>query len=299
MKIFVSIASYRDYDCVNTLNSLFVTKSNKHDIKVVILNNYKKENERFCDNRAQILNVQFDKCTGVCSNRNEIQKYITNEDFYFQIDSHTRFVKNWDNLLIEFWEDLKDDKAVLSTYPLAFDPCLQWYEEGEQSFIVPSLFNEQQILCFTQKTRSRSNVVQPSYYIGANMLFAPILAIKEVPYDPNLYFWGEEISLSVRFFTYGYNVYVPKKNLIYHWYPHKPHTQLKRKASNLHSFDFVQKAKQLKKKSDAIILNLLKTNNTRYKYGLGTKRTVQDFEKRTGINFQNQTIHRKDARLVR
>ncbi len=41
-----------------------------------------------------------------------------------------------------------------------------------------------------------------SWFVSAEMLFAPARLVKDMPYDPWLYFLGEEISLAVRLWTH-------------------------------------------------------------------------------------------------
>ena len=42
--------------------------------------------------------------------------------------------------------------------------------------------------------------------------------VRNVPYDPELYFYGEEISLSARLWTHGYNIYTPNDLVLFHLY---------------------------------------------------------------------------------
>mgnify|MGYP003337378732 FL=1 len=52
------------------------------------------------------------------------------------------------------------------------------------------------------------------------MLFAESSFLKEIPFDPNLdyLFTGEEILHSLRFYTYGYDIYIPNQNILFHYY---------------------------------------------------------------------------------
>ena len=43
----------------------------------------------------------------------------------------------------------------------------------------------------------------------------------EVPYDPDYYFHGEEISLAVRSYTWGYDLFHPHKIIAWHEYTRK------------------------------------------------------------------------------
>ena len=50
------------------------------------------------------------------------------------------------------------------------------------------------------------------------MLFAPGAFVKEVPYDPEFYFYGEEISLMLRAFTRGFGIFHIPAVPIFHLY---------------------------------------------------------------------------------
>ena len=50
------------------------------------------------------------------------------------------------------------------------------------------------------------------------MIFADGKFCKEVLYDPHYLFHGEEINLTVRAFTHGYDLFHPHKPVVYHEY---------------------------------------------------------------------------------
>ena len=47
--------------------------------------------------------------------------------------------------------------------------------------------------------------------IAGGFLFGPGSIVSDVPYDPYLYFDGEEISVSARLWTHEYNIYTPNE----------------------------------------------------------------------------------------
>ena len=57
-----------------------------------------------------------------------------------------------------------------------------------------------------------------SYLLAAGCLFTNGSFIKDVPYDPNFYFYGEEISLMLRAFTRGYSIFHLPNVPIFHLY---------------------------------------------------------------------------------
>ena len=55
-------------------------------------------------------------------------------------------------------------------------------------------------------------------FIAGGFLFGPSSIVGEVPYDPELYFYGEEIAMSARLWTSGFNIYAPNRLLLFHLY---------------------------------------------------------------------------------
>ena len=69
----------------------------------------------------------------------------------------------------------------------------------------------------TQPARAR--------FVSAHFLFSLGAFVEEVPYDPSLYFVGEEITLAARAFTHGYDLFHPTEIIVWHEYSreYRPH----------------------------------------------------------------------------
>ena len=101
-KIFVQIASYRDPELLPTLKDM-ISKANKPDNLVIgICWQHSKEDEwddlsEFIeDKRFKIMDVDYTKSKGVCWARHAVQQMYDGEEYTLQLDSHHRFVKDWD-----------------------------------------------------------------------------------------------------------------------------------------------------------------------------------------------------------
>ena len=57
-------------------------------------------------------------------------------------------------------------------------------------------------------------------FVAAGFFFTRAEFLRDVPFDPFMpwLFMGEEIALSMRAWTHGWNIYAPRKNLISHQY---------------------------------------------------------------------------------
>ena len=65
---------------------------------------------------------------------------------------------------------------------------------------------------------SQSKEIYRGFLISAGFMFAESRLIEDVPYDPHLYFEGEETTLSLRLFTNGYDVFHIPKIPLFHCY---------------------------------------------------------------------------------
>jgi len=107
------------------------------------------------------------------------------------------------------------------------------------------------------------------------MLFAESSFLKELPYDPNLeyLFTGEEILHSLRFYTFGYDIYIPNQNILFHYYIRDDNPKI------WEDLKYNQK-KNITIKKVSKVLNS-KTNNDANiilgKYGLGNIKTIEEF----------------------
>jgi hypothetical protein len=58
----------------------------------------------------------------------------------------------------------------------------------------------------------------PSRFFSAHFCFTLGIFAEEVKHDPQFYFHGEEISLAVRAYTHGYDLFHPHKVVAWHEY---------------------------------------------------------------------------------
>jgi hypothetical protein len=123
-KIFVSIASYRDPLLQQTINSLLKTCDNRLLLRVVIC----EQNSTVDDfslkdfpTEVEVIRMPHADARGPCWARYLIQQEYQGEEFYLQIDSHTKFLnKGWDTSLKKMLENLPE-KACLSNYVASFN----------------------------------------------------------------------------------------------------------------------------------------------------------------------------------
>ena len=100
--IFVQRAAYRDPDLLNTLKDILDKAKNPKDLRFGISWQHSPEDEwdnlseYLDDDRFRILDIPHEDSKGACWARNLLQQLYSGETYTLQIDSHTRFIPNWD-----------------------------------------------------------------------------------------------------------------------------------------------------------------------------------------------------------
>lgn len=304
-KIFVSIASYRDPELIPTLDDMIDNADNPDDLVICIGWQHAKEDtwdtlDKYKeDPRFLIIDMDHTLAKGVCWMRSEIQQYYTNEDYYFQLDSHHRFIKNWDTQLKDLLHYLISKgsyKPILSTYIPGYFPDRYPVDRVNEvwGLNIDRFMPAGAIFLRPHHIDNWGNLKEPfkTRFISAHFIFTIGSFVKEVPYDPNLYFHGEESSLAARAYTHGYDLYAPHKVIFWHEY--------ERSGKKRHWDD----SQDWKQKDDDSYTRFRKLfgmdpgctpcqRRALAPYGFGTVRSLEDFEKYAGLRFQTRQIHKE------
>ena len=227
--IFVQIAAYRDPDLPATLHNLIQRAAQPERLRFGICLQLAADDPPHWGTSAfpdhpHLTSIRFDatESRGACWARRQAQDVYGGEDFLLQIDSHMRAVEHWDDLLLKTWKECSDARAVLSVYPNGFQqPChLQTSTlpvMAAAGFDADGILNLRGISRF-QLPEEQPDRPIPGAFIAGGFLFGPGSIVCEVPYDPDLYFHGEEVAMSARLWTSGFNIYAPNRLLLFHLY---------------------------------------------------------------------------------
>jgi [Skp1-protein]-hydroxyproline N-acetylglucosaminyltransferase len=225
--IFVSVASYRDSDCIETIRAMFDSAANPDQLYVGICEQNSAEAKEACvpggfkwNHRVRRLTIPAMEAKGPTYARYLCSTLYRGETYFCQIDSHTRFVKGWDAKAVACLKRCPvPSKAVLTHYPHDWD---QNSATGTKDVPVlcKSKFDDNGILTFEAVSIAPSAKPKPVPFVSGGFVFAPGTMVRDVPYDPDLphLFQGEEILYSARLWTSGYDFYTPTQNLVYHKY---------------------------------------------------------------------------------
>jgi hypothetical protein len=231
-KIYVSIASYQDTELIDTVYSLLRRAKNPNRVFVSIFSqedihpNLEKLFETFSVSEYSYVKVSSDQAKGVGYARHMTQKLLSKEfKYYLQIDSHTRFIQDWDEAITLDYENSRsfwNDKLIFSSYPLPYI----YNDKGNEEILETGMANvihinevEGSLLYkpeYSQQHLEENGVEHPHFCAG--FAFGLSEYFLEVPYDQNIYFDGEEHTMSIRFFCKGIKIIAPGKSYIYHHY---------------------------------------------------------------------------------
>lgn len=244
MSIFVSIASYRDTLITETINSLFFNAFNKKRIFVGVLLQILDEtiepNEYSSNIRT--MRINYTEAKGPLYARQIIiNKLYKKEDFYLQIDSHTKFYPNWDVKILDnlfFIHDFRN--AIITCYPVAYDQY-QKQEHVPQMVIKKDYVKNTKIKMFKALLKKTSVKPIETPYLGAGFLFG--LSSSIIPHYPKIQlpylFQGEEMLLYCTFKKQGFKFYSPTENIVAHLYYRKDFPKLWKDTTNWHENELI------------------------------------------------------------
>lgn len=303
-KIFVQIASYRDPELLPTIRDC-IAKAARPDMLTFGIcwqRDEKESLEEFAkDPRFSVIDIPWVESKGLCWARSLIQPLWKDEQYTLQLDSHHRFLQNWDEELIEMMKLTESPKPIVGSYAGMYRPSDNKLLNVEPYKMVPDKFTEGGTILFRPHTiQNWENLKKPvrARFVSGHFFFTIGQHCKEYKYDPNIYFAGDEISLSIRSFTLGYDLFHPHKTVIWHEYTREGRTK--------HWSDHDQKLKDEKKTeltwwerdvmSKRRLRHMLQEENNNIDlgiYGLGSVRTHREYELYAGIHFKNRKLHPK------
>lgn len=306
-RIFVQIASYRDPECQWTVKDLFEKAADPDRISVGICWQFVPNEDQRCfqqvtrPDQVRIKRYHAKSSLGVCWARHHAQRLFAGEEYTLQIDSHMRFVPGWDELMIEQLKSCDSDRSILSSSPAAYTPPNELSPNPLPTVRRAQFFNRWGEMRFRGMMLNRvPDRPLSAAFIAAGYMFSSSSVIREVPYDPYMAFNQEEASLAARYFTSGWDMFSPDRQLIYHYY-RDPESSRAEGRRPLFGED---KAKAILNKIGLLRFHhLMGHRETRdsevlidlRKYGLGTRRTLDEYIEYCGVDYRNLKVDEHKA----
>ena len=282
-KIVICIASYVEKELLNTVKSALIQADNPDRIFFSIC--YQSDDLKDYYELKKIKNCKIKHLTtseskGTCYARKICTEMIEDEKYVYQIDAHMRFVKHYDSKLIEQLLSLNDPKASISFYP---DDCT---EEMMKLPLDHKVFNKPNRGCIikikeflddsfpflhisSEIVEKNDERFRKNPFISAGNYFSFCNIYKKILHDPEMFYYGDELPMAIRYFTHGVNNYLGKEGYIYHEYVDE-----NRGLPNVEN-GFLNEQIRFSQ-----LLNLNQSNNAKYElgeFGLGTERSLEEF----------------------
>ena len=289
--IFIHIAAYRDPELIPTINNALEKAKNPNRLSFgiclqetqIYYNNFPYLN----DKRFRIFYVPFKQSKGCCWARNKADSLYRNENYILQLDSHHRFIQDWDIVLIDYLNKCPSKKSILSTYVNPYEPGGINDKISNDKIpcrMIADKFNNKLVLfrpTYVFESGLMNDRPQPTMFLSGHFVFTYGQWKKEIPYDPNIYFTGEEHSLAARSFTHGWDIYYPPRPIIFHMYTRK---------GRVKQWDDNKEWWKLDRTSRKRVINLLVNKINLGIYGLGKVRSMDEYQKLSGINYKTGTL---------
>ena len=299
MKIFIQIASYRDPELIPTIKSCIENSKNPENLVFSIAKQFHPDDkfddlsEYSDDERFKVIDIPHEESKGVCWARNLTQQQYDGEEYTLQIDSHMRFEKNWDEMLINMVKQLQEigiPKPLLTSYVPSYNPT----NDPDGRVQVPwrmafDKFIPEGAVFFLPETIPDWEEIEmpvPARFYSAHFCFTLGQFSKEVQHNPEYYFHGEEISIAVRAFTHGYDLFHPHRIVCWHEYTRNGRTK-----------QWDDDKEWYKKNESSHLTNRklfgmdgLEQEGHDGQYGFGKERTLRDYEIYSGLLFEKRSV---------
>lgn len=292
--IFIQIAAYRDPELLPTIRDCLEKAAHPENLRFCIAWQHDKNDswdqldDFIDDDRFHIIDIAHHYSRGTCWARNLIQQRYKGEKYTLQLDSHHRFMQNWDADLVEMLTTLQRkgySKPIITNYAPQYHPDTGWRHEavGKMKF---DKFTPEGAVFFMPDYPPADAVPPepiPARFYSAHFCFTLGSFCVDVPHDPNYYFHGEEISIAARAYTHGYDLFHPNKCILFHEYTRKGRRKQWDDDAEWWKFNHYSLWR------NRVLFGMEEGDVDFGVYGFGSERSLSDYERYSGLNFKNRS----------
>lgn len=227
--IFVQIPAYRDSELAKTLLDLYAKAADPARLRTCVVWQHAADETLPPSVRAlpglEIVEVPAAESKGCNWARRLGQLRWAGEPFTMLLDSHHRFTRGWDDLVIAMYRQLQQqgsDNPLLTAYLPAYDPDREPGGRKKRPYKIYPLGRELGILTKLTSypiplwTKLTSPI--PAEFLSLHFVFTAGEFNRAIPFDPDLYFFGDEVATGLRAFTAGFDLYHPHRVVAWHCY---------------------------------------------------------------------------------
>ncbi len=298
--VFVNIAAYRDPDLKATIRDLLAKAAHPDRITIGMVQQTRPEDEfAFYSTEFNGIHIDAQKSKGACWARHLGYTLYRGEDYILQIDAHMRFADCWDEEMLAELAACPAAKPMLTTYAPEFAPPNFMHFGGPTIFQALKFDDDGHVFGEMRASKFPASGPRPTALVSGHFMFARAEWISEVPYDPQLYFFGEEITLAARPWTNGWDLFSPSHNLVWHYYLRDGRFRHWDDHGLWGHLDFLSRVRArrllgMSEPSDALIRHPESCTELD-RYGLGAARSLAEYQHFSGIDFQARTITPRES----
>lgn len=304
--IFISIAAFHEPLLAQTIADACRKAEHPQDLVFGVVDQH-PHNRRaelqalYPDLKLRYVHVHPVDTRGVCWARALCFSLYRGEAFILQIDSHMIFELAWDSRLCQQLRSLTElsPKPLVTNYPWGFEmrgrtPVVDPNRtQGVTLFLKPHPETTLSDRCATLRFVSdQVKTDQPvrACHIAAGFFFTLGRFVEEVPYDPQLYFHGEEQSLALRAYTSGWDLFHLQEIPLYHLYKQagseNEGLHWHSRWGDLRDTSYAEATRH----ADERLMDLVYERRDLGVYGLGQQRTLDDYAREFGIDYRKRHL---------
>ena len=297
--IFVAVPAYRDAELSMTVDRMIAQADNPRRLSFGICQQDIESDWDLFKRYKGIIDVRLDnylpeQSNGLCWALGKSHNLYNGEDYFLQIDSHLEFMEGWDTALLDIYQqfqNVESGPAVMASYPAAYTLDDQGDRVLEpHGYISKTRLHYEGTNPFpTGNAIYMGDTSRPvkARYLNGGFKFGHGNFSHQVPYDPDIIFWGTEIIATVRTWTHGFNLYHPNAKICWHHYGDR----LNARKGRPHIWNNEDDAKRavnyhVRNARAFDIARDILHGTYQGAYGVGTARSLADFEAYAGINFK-------------
>jgi len=305
--IFLHLPAYREPELIPTIEDALANAKHPKRIHFGICRQFCEEDgfdnlDKYRkDKRFKIYDMPYLEAKGLATARAIINdELLTDEDFVCQLDSHHRFAKNWDDTLIHWHKNLTSEgyNPIICGYLPYYNPFNDPDERVHEPWFSEAACFYPHNTIFIRPTSvkggwKRLKKPYPARFLSGHFAFGTNQWARDVKHDRNIFFAGEELNLTLRSFTHGYDLFHPHRVVIWHA------TMREERSGKLVWDDQSKRGEDMWWKGNdsarARIRQLIGVEDNNIdlgEYGLGKKRTIRDYEKYAGIHFKKMSFQK-------
>ena len=303
-RIFVNIPAYRDAETGPTLRDMFAQATHPDRVFAGVCWQYLEGvDPRHCADpsprpgHVREVAVAAERSQGSCWARAQAFALWQGEEYVLSIDAHTRFERGWDELLIEMLAQCPSGKPLLSTYPAPYTLPDERDRNGVlkmafKEFVVESPATPPKLMYQTHRILPEAlpSRPYPTATVGQGFIFARAELFSEVPFDPHVYFFGDDLSFATRAWTSGWDFFSPNRPVLFHLWD--------RNVRPGHWTDQPGRASRLRQMTERRVAHLvgIESSDDREalgeleRYGLGRARSLAAYQAFSGVDFARRTV---------